>query len=124
DPNAPRLALQIFRLLKDALREPPRLWSSWLFDFGRAGLGLALGTVRHMFKDRIEKVLPLIPAPTLIIRGENDPTMPMRWAQEAAELTPNSRFISIPGEAHCVHYSAPKTVTVEVLAHARTSSRG
>ncbi|MES2569895.1 MAG: alpha/beta hydrolase, partial [Verrucomicrobiota bacterium] len=77
----------------------------------------------HMFRDHIERLLPSIQVPTLIIRGEKDPTMPMRWAQEAAELLPDARLVVIPDEAHCAHYSAPGVVAADIVAHARSSER-
>jgi pimeloyl-ACP methyl ester carboxylesterase len=41
------------------------------------------------FNDRIEAKLPYMHIPTLVVRGENDPVVPQKWAQEVVELLPN-----------------------------------
>jgi pimeloyl-ACP methyl ester carboxylesterase len=114
DPAARNLPVQIARLALDAIREPPSLWPKWLFDFCRCGVPRAFGTVRNMFADRIEEQLPAISAPTLIVRGEHDPTMPQRWGEEAAAMLPHGALQVITGEFHCAHYSAPER-TAEII---------
>jgi pimeloyl-ACP methyl ester carboxylesterase len=117
DPAARRLLVQVARLALDAIREPPSLWPRWLFDFCRCGVPRALGTVRHMFADRIEEQLPAIAAPTLIVRGEHDPTMPQRWAEEAAAMLQHGSLEVIADEHHCAHYSAPEPVAKVIQQH-------
>jgi pimeloyl-ACP methyl ester carboxylesterase len=70
-----------------------------------------------MFRDRIEEQLPEIRAHTLVIRGERDPTMPARWAQEATTLLPHGRLVTIRGHGHCVHYTNPAVVGNALLVH-------
>jgi 2-hydroxy-6-oxonona-2,4-dienedioate hydrolase len=41
-------------------------------DYRAAGLRRILGTIKLALEDRIEDKLPLIKAPTLVIRGERD----------------------------------------------------
>lgn len=117
DPHARGLTSQIFRLIRDALHEPPQLWANWFFDFCRAGIRRAVSTTRHMFRDRIEEQLPRITAPTLVLRGEKDPTTPQRWAEEIVRTLPRGSLVVIPGHGHCVHYTAPDRVAEAIMRH-------
>ena len=118
DPAAHGFGTQLRRLLHDALEEPASLWVRWLYDFARAGLPRALGTTRAMFADRIEQQLPGITAPTLVVRGENDPTMPQSWGECAAALLPAGSLEVIAGAPHCAHYTHPAVVAKLCLRHA------
>jgi pimeloyl-ACP methyl ester carboxylesterase len=118
DPHAFAVMLQTLRLMHDALHEPFSLWMNWVFDFFRAGPRRALGTTRAMFRDRIEKQLPLVAAPTLIIRGGLDPTVPQKAAETMQRLLPRGELLVIEGQPHCVHYTDPLTIYRAVEAHA------
>lgn len=119
DPEAYAVAKQTVRLLQDAVREPARLWLNWLFDFGRAGIVRAVGTTRAMFRDHIEKQLPLVHAPTLVIRGGTDPTVPEQAALTMKRLLPRGELLVMEGEPHCVHYTDPVRVCRVIQSHAR-----
>ncbi|HEV7405680.1 MAG TPA: alpha/beta fold hydrolase [Chthoniobacteraceae bacterium] len=124
DPHAFAVTIQTLRLMRDALHEPLRLWMNWIFDFCRAGVRRALGTAREMFRDHIENQLPLVTAPTLIIRGGIDPTVPQRAAETMQRLLPRGGLLVLEGRPHCVHYTDPRTVCRAVEAHAgRTSAQ-
>lgn len=114
DPQACPIVTQTLRLLLDATREPIRLWANWLFDFFRAGVRRAFGTTREMFRDHIERQLPLVSAPTLILRGGLDPTVPQQAAEKMAHLLPAGELLVIEGEPHCVHYTQPETVCTAI----------
>ncbi len=122
DPEARSLISQILRLIRDALHEPLRLWTNWIVDFCRMGLPRAIRLTRQMFLDRIEDQLPLIAVPTLVMRGERDPTMPERWARRVTELLRHGRMRTIPGAAHCAHYSHPEVVADAIARHACESA--
>jgi 2-hydroxy-6-oxonona-2,4-dienedioate hydrolase len=53
-----------------------------------------------------ERKLPYVKVPALVIRGENDPVVPQRWAEHAASLVANKRVLVIPDWGHAVQYSA------------------
>jgi 2-hydroxy-6-oxonona-2,4-dienedioate hydrolase len=116
DPRHRWLPLQVLKLISDAFQEPPRLWASWFLDFLRAGPVRPFGTTRMMFRDRIEKQLPRITSPTLVLRGEHDTTAPDRWAKTAVELLLFGEYIVIPGQAHCAHFTAPDRVAAEICS--------
>jgi pimeloyl-ACP methyl ester carboxylesterase len=108
--------LQVGKLILDAFQEPPRLWANWFLDFMRAGLVRPFGTTRRMFRDRIERQLPKITAPTLVMRGEYDSIVPDRWAKAAVGLLLFGEYSIIPGVAHCAHYTAPERVAERLLS--------
>ena len=83
---------------------------NWTFDFWRAGPRRAFAMTREMFRDRIEKQLPQVKAPTLVLHGGIDPTVPQSAALTAARLLRRSKLVVIPGEPHCVHYTDPLAV--------------
>jgi pimeloyl-ACP methyl ester carboxylesterase len=108
DPYARSAAVQVARLLLvDAPQERLSLIPLHLRDTFRAGLPRAWATLRHALEDRVEAKLPQVQAPTLVVRGERDPVVSPRWAEEAAALLPFGRLAVIPGAPHAVNYSAP-----------------
>lgn len=114
DPEARGLYSQMSRLFAELRLEPRDLW---LLRAGRAGryargdgLKQALGTLRALLRDRIETKFPHIKAPTLILRGLDDPISPELWTRRAAQLIPNARSISLTDGGHCVHFSHPALV--------------
>jgi 2-hydroxy-6-oxonona-2,4-dienedioate hydrolase len=108
DPRGRSAPVQIARWFMDWPGERPSLALAHLQDYARAGLRRTLHTFRHALADRIEDKLPLVQCPTLVVRGERDPIVPQRWAEEAARLLPRGRLLVIPGGPHCVNYSTPR----------------
>ncbi len=122
DPHAHALRIQIARLVRDALHEPVRLWMNWIFDLCRAGFCRAVGTTREMFRNYIEQQLPRITAPTLVLRGESDPTVPQSAALFMTRLLPRGELLVIARAPHCVHYTKPLEVWRAIRDHMRTHS--
>ena len=122
DPQAHALGIQIIRLLRDALHEPVRLWMNWIFDLFRAGFRRAIGTTREMLRNYIEQQLPRITAPTLVLRGNNDPTVPQSAALAMTQLLTNGALLVIASAPHCVHYTNPLEVWRAIRDHTRTHS--
>ena len=104
DPAAPTLSRHFARLALDATREPAKL--NWVVttDYLRAGPRRTFVTARHMLRHRAEERLPLVQAPTLVIRGERDVIVPQAWAAEAASLVPRGRLAVVAAAAHCAHF--------------------
>lgn len=98
---------QIFRLMKDSVREPLSQPFVVLSDYFRTGPVRTFKTLHYALNDPIELKLPGVQAPMLVIRGENDPIVPQQWAEECTNLMPDARLIVIPDEAHTINYSAP-----------------
>jgi len=107
DPAHHTLVQQGARLLLDGTREPPRYLLLLLGDCLRIGLREGVQLARVVLADHIEHTLPRLSVPTLIVRGERDPLVPQRWAEEATRLLPSGRLVVIPRVAHVAHYDAP-----------------
>ena len=108
DPTARTFWRQVGRLIKNSQRESPRLGTIMLRDYARAGLKRVIQTVRMALEDRLEDKLPRISMPTLVIRGEHDPIVPQRWAEEVCRLLPRGQLAVISGAAHTLNYTEPE----------------
>lgn len=106
------------RLLFDMLFEPPLYYPIVVYDYLSMGIIRYLLTLRNGLKDRIEEKLPRVRVPMLVVRGEHDRIVPMRWAKEVAELLPAGRLIVVPGSAHPVNYQAPGKLARLVISFA------
>jgi pimeloyl-ACP methyl ester carboxylesterase len=107
DPAADTLAKQLARLALDGLREPPSLITLLARDYLRAGLGSVLDIGRAAVRDQVERKLPRLGTPTLVVRGGRDPLVPAAWADEVCRLVPHARLVVVPQATHAVPYSAP-----------------
>jgi pimeloyl-ACP methyl ester carboxylesterase len=115
DSAAHSLPRQAARLATELLREPPRLWANHVVDFFRAGPLRIISMISQMFRDRIAEKLPMITAPALVLRGENDPIAPEGWIKECATLLPRGEGRAIPDSAHCAHYTHPGQTARAIL---------
>jgi 2-hydroxy-6-oxonona-2,4-dienedioate hydrolase len=68
-----------------------------------------------MLRDPVEEKLPLVEAPTLVVRGGRDLIVSQRWAEEFAALLPRGRLLVVPGAAHAVNYDDPEALADAVL---------
>ena len=104
------------RLLLDIPRE--RWWTLSfiaLMDYLRAGLGRTAHTFGYAIQDRIEERLPGVQQPVLIVRGECDPIVPQRWAEELHGQLPASQLIVIEKAAHAVNHNSPAELVQVIL---------
>jgi pimeloyl-ACP methyl ester carboxylesterase len=118
DPSRRSLPRLVGGFVLDGLHEPPSLW--WLIarDYARMGLRRFAGTAHFARAHHIEERLPLVQAPTLVLRGAHDGLVSRSWCEEAAALLPQGRFAEVPG-AHATHYTHPSAVAQEVEQHLR-----
>jgi hypothetical protein len=100
DPAAPTAMGQVRRWASDLLREDPRQLPMILTDVRDAGPRRVLRTLRHSVDHRIDRRLPLVEAPVLILRGEYDPIAPAEWTAQAASMAADGRSADVPGAAH------------------------
>jgi 2-hydroxy-6-oxonona-2,4-dienedioate hydrolase len=117
DPRArsvPRLAA---RLLACAVFDSKSLAFVLARDFARMGLRRLRAELYHMLDDRIERRLPRVRVPVLVVRGERDAIAPPRWVGEMARLLGGrGRLITIRGAAHAPSYSHPDELARGVRA--------
>ena len=108
DPTARSVRQQLVRLIQNSSSEAPGLAWITIVDYGKAGIRRILATIRMAIEDRIEDKLPGIAAPTLVVRGGNDPLVPQPWAEEVARRLPRGELRVLPGLGHTINYTAPR----------------
>ena len=106
-------AVAAFRLLPRETIADPAL----LAHMARMGLVRVDGGFRFRFDpacyaDRKPvdcwPLLPRITAPTLVVRGEHSPVLPLEMAARMLETVPNAELIEIPGAHHHLTLDAPE----------------
>ena len=85
-------------------------------DVRDAGLGRVLGTLRDSVRHRIDRRLPLVTAPTLVLRGEHDPIAPPAWVRQAARLVPGGAAGEVTGAGHNAVTTAGRWVAARAAA--------
>ncbi len=102
DPSARSTSAQLSRLLLTAMREPPALIAVLARDYLRCGPRRLLATSHHMLNNRIERALPYLHTPAIVVRGSRDPLAPRSWTEQVAALLPAGRCVEVPGHAHAL----------------------
>ena len=106
-------AVAAFRLLPRETIADPAL----LAHMARMGLVRVDGGFRFRFDpacyaDRKPvdcwPLLPRITVPTLVVRGEHSPVLPLEMAARMLETIPNAELIEIPGAHHHLTLDAPE----------------
>ena len=105
---------QIGRLLATAPREPGSLVGLVLRDALATGPIRLARMARSAVHDPVERKLPSLRDPLLVVRGERDFLCTQWWAEEIVRLAPHARLEVVPGAAHAVHYSHPKELAAIV----------
>jgi pimeloyl-ACP methyl ester carboxylesterase len=108
DPKARSVRQQLARLLRNSSSEAPGLGWITIVDYMKAGIRRIRATIRMAIEDRIEDKVPCIVAPTLIVRGGNDPLVPQQWAEELVRRLPRGELRVLPGLGHTINYTAPR----------------
>ncbi len=119
DPAGPTAGAQVRRWLRDLLREDPQQLPMILTDFRDAGPRRVLRTLRHSVRHHIERRLPLVEAPVLILRGAHDPIAPADWTARAASVTRAGRTGEVPRAAHNAVTTAGSRVAEQAAAFTR-----
>ena len=109
DPRQRSAPRQLAAAIREINREPISLVASAI-QFERSTPRALLATARSALADRIENRLPLIEAPTAVVRGANDCFVSDRWSAEVALRLRRGSLVVIPREAHAVHYTRPDIV--------------
>lgn len=107
NPHERNTWLQIYRWRQDGKHEPPIQNMYMLQGYAQCGIPRLLKTLRFTIDHKMEKVLPRIQAPTLVLRGGIDVLVPEDWAEEATGLLVNGRLKTIPDKAHTLILNAP-----------------
>jgi pimeloyl-ACP methyl ester carboxylesterase len=115
EPSARTAGQQLRRYaVTGGFERSPLGWVS-MSDYALCGVRRLVRTFRHMLNDRIEDKLPLVRAPSLVVRGTNDRIVSQEWAERAAQLLPDGGLAVIPGAAHAVNFSYPREFRKTIL---------
>jgi pimeloyl-ACP methyl ester carboxylesterase len=110
DPRRRSLLPQLSALATDAFREPLPLLLVLLRDYASWGPRRLAHTAASMLRDPIERKLPRLDVPVVVVRGERDPICGEAWAEVAASLPSAGRLVVVPEAAHAVQWTQPETV--------------
>jgi 2-hydroxy-6-oxonona-2,4-dienedioate hydrolase len=121
DPHASALG-DIWRLLCDSNCEPLSFLPILLEDCRRAGLRRTIATFRHALADHTERKYVQMRVPMLVVRGQRDPIVPQRWAEELTRSLPNAQLRVIPRVGHAVNFTAPDVLVRTIRPFLEASS--
>lgn len=116
DPRWRTYLQQIPRWLLEAAREPLSILPILVRDYVRCGTRRFFATARFALADHIEDDLPLVHAPTLVVRGERDAFVSPAWAKRVADLLSKGELATLAGASHAANYSAPDELALVVRA--------
>jgi pimeloyl-ACP methyl ester carboxylesterase len=112
---------EFFRLVKDLLFfEPLPFIGVAALELLHAGPWWAQRTYHYGLNDDVLGKYARMQVPVLVIRGEHDPIMPVRWADQLLDLLPRAEpLLTVPGTGHCLHCNAPDAFVAAVLPYLR-----
>ncbi|HET7038030.1 MAG TPA: alpha/beta hydrolase [Thermomicrobiaceae bacterium] len=116
DPAARSALTEIRRVLRDWPHEPLSLDWIVLRDYLAAGPLRIWQTFQFALRYPLAERLAGLAAPTLVVRGGEDPIVPQAWAERATTLLPDGRLVVVPGAGHAVNYDAPAPLVAAVRA--------
>lgn len=117
DAAARTMPRQIWRLLLDLPQESLRSVMTQGLDYFHAGPWRTFAALRAGLDHHLEDVLPQLPMPVLIARGENDPVSPQPWCQLLASRCITPRAVAVIRNApHAAAFDAPAALARQVLA--------
>ncbi|QKT05016.1 alpha/beta hydrolase [Ectothiorhodospiraceae bacterium 2226] len=104
---------QFVRWRQNSPYNPPSMEEIADADYAKTGLVRALRTFQVSLDDAVEDKLPQVQAPSLVVRGSEDPICSQAWAEEVTRRLPRGRLNVIPDVAHTLVYTAaPELVEV------------
>lgn len=88
--------------------------------FARSGhIAAALGMMANWDLDALERELPALQSPLLMIAGDRDAAVPPSVANRVAKVVPGARALHLPGLGHLAHEEAPDAVANAIFDFAR-----
>eukprot|EP00762_Andalucia_godoyi_P008748 ANDGO_04748.mRNA.1 hypothetical protein len=103
------IASQVVDFMRNGSKEPISMSLIMLRDYFRAGLLRSAQTFRHVVMNHaIERVLPQVQCPVLIVSCERDPISPRPWCAWLSSLTVIAHHVHLKGAAHTANYNSPR----------------
>ncbi|RHA44097.1 alpha/beta fold hydrolase [Cellulomonas rhizosphaerae] len=122
DPDRARPLVQALDLTRDALKEPPSGNLLTATDYVRCGPRWYFTELVPMLAYRTDERLASVAAPTLVIRGTEDPVARRAWSAELARRAPSGTLVEIPGHRHLVQHTAAAATAAAVIARVRPTA--
>lgn len=95
------LGMQSLRMIEDFLRgKTIGVMLKGALAYARTGISWFVKKLRPTLAHRIERTLPRIAQPTLVLCGSQDSMCPRPWAVRVASLLPDGELRSITGRGH------------------------
>jgi pimeloyl-ACP methyl ester carboxylesterase len=104
------LVPNIFKI-KDKIRR--KLY--WKLESDYLNAGALKGTLINILNENLESSLPKIKNPTLLIWGQNDEQVKVKYAKQMYKAIPNSKLEILENTAHFPHTENPKKFLYYVL---------
>jgi pimeloyl-ACP methyl ester carboxylesterase len=123
DPSRATAFAQGRALARDSLRETPQGNLLTLTDYIRCGPRWYLATLPPMLDYRTDLALAGVAAPTLVLRGENDPVARAPWCTTLADAAPHGELREIPRGRHLVQFSFAPATAAAILDFVREHVR-
>ncbi|TFC62849.1 alpha/beta hydrolase [Cryobacterium sp. TMB1-7] len=121
DPTRSSALRQALALGRDTLKEPVNGTMIVVRDYLLCGPRWYLATLRPMLAYRTDLRLREVYAPTLVIRGEDDPVSRHDWGVHLAAQAARGKLLELPGR-HLVHFSAAVDTAAGIREYARTAA--
>lgn len=85
-------------------------------------VGGALRMMANWQLQPLERALPRLQTPLILVTGENDRAVPPRSAEEVGRLVPGARVVRLPGLGHLAHEEKPERIDTLVTELAQAES--
>lgn len=119
DPARAGRVAQAVDLARDALKEPPSGNALTFSDYLRCGPRWYLTELAEMLEYRTDERLRDVSAPTLVLRGSDDPIARHSWCARLAATARSGSLVEIPGHRHLVQYTAATSTGSTIAAFCR-----
>ncbi|MBB5494204.1 alpha/beta fold hydrolase [Nocardiopsis metallicus] len=108
DPRGRAWPLLGARLIWNNMLEGADVLSYSVPDYWDAGAGRVLRSWAQSRKHRLERVLPDVSQPALVVWGSQDKVCSQAWVEEATRLLPRGRLVVLPGQYHALSSTGPR----------------
>ncbi len=115
DPRAAGWPALAGRWLRTAAHERPGQVPRLVRDYSHTGPVAMARAMDAARRDRIERVLPALSCPVLVVRGRHDRIAPADWADALAARAVDGRARTLPAGAHMVPLTHPRLLAPLVV---------
>jgi pimeloyl-ACP methyl ester carboxylesterase len=120
DPRRATALQQGLSLGRDTLREPMAGNLLVLADYLRCGPLWFVAQLPTMLAYRTDLAVRTVVAPTLVIRGGNDPIARTSWCQRIVSQARDGECVVLAGHRHLVQFSAPTSTAEAIIEFVRS----